>query len=128
MNKIKFMLVDDDGAEEEFSLPAVWAICSRCQGQGKHSNPSIDGNGITSEEWNGPDWSDDDRETYLTGGYDVACEAGCKDGKVLEVAPANQLTPEQRKLAARYEEHQGQIAHWDAEDRHTRRMESGGRD
>lgn len=69
--------------EDEIELPATWDICSRCDGEGSHVNPSIDGNGISAEEFMGPDWDDDEREMYFSGGYDVACEAGCTNGKVL---------------------------------------------
>jgi len=62
---IPTLLGDMIDAEDEHELPAVWEICDRCRGNGQHSNPSIDGNGITMDEWNGPDWSDDEKEMYL---------------------------------------------------------------
>lgn len=114
--------------EKEIELPTVWEICTRCRGNGTHVNPSIDGHGISEDEWNGPDWDEESRETYMSGGYDVRCEAGCVDGKVLvpddEACKAEPL----KSYLAAYEKQQRRIARWDAEDRHTRYMESGGRD
>ena len=62
---------DDDG-ERDIEFPAVVEVCSRCGGKGHHSNPSIDGNGITGEEM--AEMGDDFREDYLSGMYDVQCE------------------------------------------------------
>ena len=47
-----------DGAELELALPAKFEVCHRCQGTGTHTNPSIDGNGITASEIAGmpPSW------------------------------------------------------------------------
>lgn len=123
-NTIAFSYEDDDGEEVEVELPACWEICDRCRGNGTHVNPSIDGHGITMEEWNGPDWDDESREMYMSGGYDVRCEAGCVDGKVLEIDMA-QLDDDTRK---RVEVRQQQQAEWDAEQVYWRRLESGGRD
>lgn len=112
-------------AEDEHELPAVWAICSRCEGEGKHVNPNVDGHGISAEEWE-QEWDKESREGYFRGDYDVTCEARCKDGKVLEVAGDDQLSPEQQLFAKRYAEQLEERAQSDAEDRHTRYMESGG--
>lgn len=85
MNKcIEFLFFDDEGVENEVQLPAHWVICSRCDGDGKHTNPSIDGHGITSEEW-AHDWTDEEREGYLGGAYDVVCAECHGRGSRLEV-------------------------------------------
>lgn len=68
-------------AEMSVQIPAKWEICDVCDGNGTHVNRNIDGNGITTDEWNGPDWDDESREMYMSGGYDVACEANCSNGK-----------------------------------------------
>jgi hypothetical protein len=52
-------------------LPAHYEVCSRCRGEGKHVNPSIDGHGIGQEEF---DADPDFREAYFSGRYDVPCE------------------------------------------------------
>jgi RecJ-like exonuclease len=74
---------DDAGEEYELEVPARWKICSRCKGNGHHSNPSIDGNGITQSEW--AEWDEEDREKYMRGAYDVCCECCSGTGKVLVV-------------------------------------------
>lgn len=51
---------------------AKWAVCPRCGGEGQHTNPAIDGNGITADEMY--ELGDDFREDYLSGVYDIPCE------------------------------------------------------
>lgn len=82
----KLTLTDKDGDEHEIEAPALWEICSRCDGEGHHSNPSIDGNGITSSEW--AEWDPEERETYMSGGYDVSCDECKTAGKILVVDSA----------------------------------------
>ena len=62
---------DDDQERVTYILPMKWEVCSTCNGQGSHVNPSIDAHGITAEEWG--DWDDEERDGYLTGRYDVPC-------------------------------------------------------
>lgn len=70
---------DFDLEEVEFALPAVEIECERCRGSGTHVNPSIDGNGITQDEW--AEWDHEEREGYFRGDYDVTCYA-CEGRKV----------------------------------------------
>ena len=65
---------NDDGeeVEEEYDFPMKFEVCGLCNGKGSHVNPSIDSHGISAEEWD-RDWSYEDRETYMSGGYDVSC-------------------------------------------------------
>lgn len=56
---------------------AKYEVCPRCKGEGVHTNPAIDGHGITAEEMN--ELGDDFREDYIAGVYDVPCE--CCHGK-----------------------------------------------
>ena len=65
-----FTYQDDDGVDHEVELPGRYIVCQRCQGKGQHCNPSI--GAITEEQWH-RDWSRDEQEMYLTGGYDVPC-------------------------------------------------------
>lgn len=69
---IDFTTEDDDGNEIIHELPACYEVCSRCSGTGSHVNPSIDGHGITEEEWD-RDWSYEERDDYMSGVYDVTC-------------------------------------------------------
>lgn len=124
--------VDKDGNEipwepgletEEVTveLPTRFEVCDRCEGRGKHMNPAIDGHGITEDEWNGPDWDDESRETYLSGGYDITCEE-CKGLRVVPVVDEDRCD---KALFAKYQEHVMDQARDDAEDRAIRRMEMG---
>jgi hypothetical protein len=75
MATIKFEMYDEaEGTEIEVELPAKWDVCSRCDGEGKHVNPSIDSHGISREEF---DEDPDFEEAYFRGDYDVRCEE-CK--------------------------------------------------
>ena len=121
---IDFTYEDDDGDEVEARLPAAWAICPTCAGEGRYVNPAIDGHGLSHDELYN-DWDEDQRRAYFEGRYDVACEAKCTDGKILVVATTC-LTPAQAELAHRYELHQQWLANEDAADRRTRYLESGG--
>lgn len=47
-----------------------WEVCPTCNGKGKHTNPSIDAHGISSDEFaEDPDFAED----YHRGIYDVPC-------------------------------------------------------
>jgi len=83
-----------DGAVDEFKMPTTWAICPDCRGEG---GSSAHLGAITSDEWNGPDWDDESKELYLSGGYDRPCEHCGGSGKVKEV-DRSRVAPD--KLAA----------------------------
>ncbi len=63
-------MLDEDENEVKFELPARYEVCSRCDGHGKHVNPSIDSNGITQSEF---DEDPEFRDAYFSGRYDVDC-------------------------------------------------------
>lgn len=67
---------------DAIELPALRIVCPRCDGDGKHVNPSIDGNGITAEEME--ELGDDFREGYFSGRYDIRCEC-CNGEKVIDI-------------------------------------------
>lgn len=71
INKMQFTFEweDEEGDIHDITLPCKWEVCTTCRGRGSHVNPSIDSEGIT--DWS--DWSFEDRETYMSGGYDVQC-------------------------------------------------------
>lgn len=64
------MMDGDDYIEVE--LHAHWEICQRCEGNGSHVNPAIDGNGLTQSDIDELD--DGFMERYTSGFYDVVCE------------------------------------------------------
>jgi len=76
---------------ETLEVPEKFAVCPRCEGKGTHTNPNIDGNGITSEEMH--ELGDEFREDYLKGVYDVRCER-CKGLRVITVVDYDRLDAE----------------------------------
>lgn len=69
---------DEEVVEE---CPAKYAVCPRCDGKGTHVNPSVDGHGISREEF---DQDPDFEEAYFDGVYDVVCYE-CKGERVILV-------------------------------------------
>lgn len=62
-----------------------WEVCPRCEGEGKHVNPAIDGNGLSSEDFD--ELGDEFREDYFAGIYDVPCYE-CKGKRVVKAQSA----------------------------------------
>lgn len=85
-----FTVMQEDGEEVAHEVRVAFKVCPTCRGKGKHVNPNIDRNGITEDEWGL--WSDEDRESYLTGGYDVECSE-CGGRRVVPV-PTRDNPPE----------------------------------
>jgi hypothetical protein len=83
-------------------VPARFEVCGRCHGEGRHSNPSIDGHGMSHEELHeDPDFA----ERYFSGVYDVICEE-CSGKRVV-------LVPDESKISEKVKEaHE----HWLRED------------
>lgn len=108
---------DELGDEFVLALPAKFSLCPRCRGVGSHVNPSIDGHGITSEEWNGPDWSEDEKETYMSGGYDVACHR-CAGEKVIKIVDRDRASAEDLKI---YDDQERELRDLEAEEAAERR-------
>ncbi len=106
------------------TFPAKFEVCHRCEGNGKHVNPNVDGNGISQDEF---DADPDFREAYFSGVYDVQCSA-CKGLRVMAEFDEDRATPRQKAKYAMVEAQEDRNRKWDAEDRHTRFMESGGFD
>ena len=77
----------EDLSFPEYTLSSKWAICGQCDGEGKHVNPSIDCGGITQSEWEN-EWDYEEREAYMSGRYDVQCQACGGSGKVRVYADA----------------------------------------
>jgi RecJ-like exonuclease len=96
---LTFTYETPEGEEIEVEVPTYKQVCSRCDGEGKHTNPSIDGNGITSSEW--AEWDDEDRETYMSGGYDVVCEE-CHGANVVDVPQFDVMWDKDAKLSDAY--------------------------
>ncbi len=61
---------DEDGEIHEVIVKVCYEVCPTCHGKGKHVNPSIDCNGLSSEDfYEDPDF----RDEYFGGMYDVTC-------------------------------------------------------
>lgn len=60
----------EDQDVPDLLLPSKFVVCYGCEGRGKIVNPSIDGNGLSREDFdNDPEF----REDYFKGVYDIAC-------------------------------------------------------
>lgn len=96
MSKATVTITDADGNELE--LPARFEVCPRCAGEGSHVNPSIDGNGLSAEDFaDDPDFAED----YMSGVYDVICEQ-CSGSRVIAVVDPAKLSPDQQAEYARW--------------------------
>ena len=115
--KLTFVAYDDD-CETTYSAPAKYEVCERCEGTGSHSNPSIDGNGITASEWD--EWDDDSRQMYLSGGYDVRCTV-CNGERVVLTINRERCEP---NILAAYDAHIASEREYEREVYSERRMEA----
>lgn len=113
---MQITIIDDDGDEVEHIIPAVWEICSNCQGNGSHSKHL---GAITQEDLD-RDWSADEFDAYLAGAYDKQCEVCHGSGKVK--FPAN---PDKEPAKTWLEQEDDRAAEHRA-DMRTLYMETGG--
>ena len=109
---------EDDDGEIDTEIPIEFVVCERCDGKGAHCNPNIDGNGLTSEDF---EQDPDFEESYFRGDYDVRCHE-CHGANVTPDVASNHVLTEEQKEAIAFKV-AGHIA--DAEDRRTQRMENG---
>ena len=85
---------DEEGDELSATLPVTFEVCSTCNGRGSHVNPSIDCNGLTSDDFrDDPDFE----EEYFSGSYDVSCYE-CGGRRVSPVIDDIGLDAEQREV------------------------------
>lgn len=91
--------VESEGEPEFLSLNAKYEVCDTCNGRGKTVNPSIDGNGISSDQF------DEDPEfarSYFRGDYDVTCRT-CEGKRVVLVVDEENNPAD---LLKKYEEYE----------------------
>lgn len=100
------LVVEIDEVEHE--LPTKWEVCSVCDGEGKHVNPSIDCNGLSAEDF---DEDPDFAEAYFDGAYDVPCNR-CNGRSTERVVDWDKVPPE---LRAAYERQAREEADYQAE-------------
>jgi hypothetical protein len=120
----EFTAFTADGGIVTISLPAKFVVCHRCAGTGSHTNPSIDGNGITASEME--EMGDDFREDYMRGVYDIACQT-CQGERVISAIDEDRLNAEQRVQWAKHCKEEEADRREDASEAWLRRAESGER-
>jgi len=119
--RFEFTLVDDDGDERDFSLPAKFVVCSRCQGAGVHVNPAIDGNGLTREDF---DEDPDFAEEYFRGSYDISCET-CQGARVEAQPDVSRCSFDEKRALVRYRRQDRERRRDYASEARLRQMEYG---
>lgn len=117
---IEFTEYTENDEEIIHRLPAKREVCSRCDGDGHHSNPAIDGHGIGMDEWNN-EWDEEEREMYLSGAYDITCEE-CHGEKIVEVLDYEAAKAEYPELLKKYQDLQNEKADYEAMCAAERRM------
>lgn len=107
---------NEDGLEEELTLPAKFEVCSICRGKGTVVNPNIDRHGISPEEFaEDPDFE----EAYFSGAYDQSC--GWCGGRRVEAVP-DPKSDEDKATLKRYNDRLAQLAQWEAEEQRAREL------
>jgi hypothetical protein len=82
------------GLVELVSVGAVYVVCPVCHGKGTTVNPSVDGNGLTSDDFaEDPDFL----EHYMAGVYDVSCRK-CGGKRVVAEVDEASLSRRERVL------------------------------
>lgn len=112
---------DDPESPEYFFLPTRYEVCGRCRGTGVHTNPAIDGNGLTREDF---DEDPSFREDYFNGVYDITCQE-CGGLRVVPVVDEERADKE---ILKKYYKYLDEEAQYEAMCRAERRAEYGGYD
>jgi len=97
MTHVTLTYYTDDSFEETVEAPAEYKVCSRCHGEGKHTNPAIDGNGITQSEMH--ELGEEFFEDYMSGVYDITCQK-CNGERVEAVIDWDQFRKQDPEIAA----------------------------
>lgn len=114
--KLHDIKVDFD--EVEVTLPGKYEVCPRCEGRGSIVNPSVDGNGISPEQFaEDPDFE----EAYFAGVYDIKCPE-CHGQRVVAVPDVRSCTYAQKRLLVSERLWQRADAEYRAEVRAEQRM------
>lgn len=103
---LKLPYISRYGIEREFTFPACFEVCPRCDGCGSHVNPAIDGNGLSREDF---DQDPDFEEDYFAGVYDVPCEE-CRGLRVVPVFDEAHASKRQRARYAVVQRQRDEIA------------------
>lgn len=112
---------NDQGEEIALIFPANFEVCGRCRGVGSHVNPSVDGNGLSREDFEqDPGFMED----YFAGVYDVECYT-CKGARVVPVIDRGACTPAQLAQLDKLERVAAELARDYASERFLRMAEGG---
>lgn len=96
--QIEVDLVSADGNWYRTNLPAKYVVCPCCEGYGTHVNPSVDGQGLSADDFEDEDF----REAYFSGAYDVRCFQ-CEGHRVVPEVDWDALTTSEQACLQRYE-------------------------
>lgn len=115
MTFLRYVFQMNDGEEDrEVNLPAHWAICDRCNGEGKSSAHL---GAFTGEQMReDPEFAED----YMSGVYDKPCHVCSGTGKV-QIVDRDRCKSEEQLAALK---HMDDKAEWEAESRAERRAEA----
>lgn len=114
---IEFTYENDEGDEIVVEFPSKKEVCSRCDGEGTHLNPSIGEHVYSYEEFN-ESFDDEGKEQYfkIGGIYDVICHT-CHGKNVVDALDEDAIKRDP-ELSAHYEaylEYQAEDAEYEAE-------------
>lgn len=114
----KTLINEDAGLNEPYEFdhdfPATREKCETCDGKGTHVNRAIDGNGLSEEKMDDPEFM----ENYMSGVYDVACEE-CGGDKIVKYIDRDSADP---KMLALLDEAERVEREMDAAEAAERRM------
>lgn len=79
--------------DRPYSLPMHKEVCDVCRGEGKMVNRSIDGNGLSPDDY---DLDEDFWDDYHSGYYDVTCDE-CNGLRVIDVVDSEAMSAEMLK-------------------------------
>lgn len=100
---------------ELVTIPGQMSVCSRCQGLGTHSNPSIDGNGLSNDCLSDSDFMED----YMSGVYDILCE-DCDGRNVVPTVNKKDFTSNDWAIYKQHQEFERQDWEMEQESRYER--------
>lgn len=82
---INWAYEDNNGVEHIIEIPAMWAICENCDGEGKHMQNDMRSHAYTPEEFYEEFDDEEQVDMYFNGGFDVACDECRRRGKIIVV-------------------------------------------
>jgi hypothetical protein len=117
--KIAVIAVEDEDEKEiTATIKCKYEVCSTCRGTGTTVNPSIDGNGISPEQFaEDPEFE----EAYFAGRYDIVCP-DCNGMRVELVPCQKQDDPNFEKVINLIREEMQSEREYEAEVEAERRM------